>query len=1091
MVDRLLVANRGEIAIRVHRAAAGLGIETVAIYPDDDRDSLHVRVADSAVLIPGTGPAAYLDIPSIVAVALEAGCDAVHPGYGFLSEQSAFARAVEAAGLTWVGPRPDVLDLFGDKARARDLAERSGVPVMPGTKAATSLIEARAFLRDLGGAPMMVKALAGGGGKGMRVVSEESELDDAFERCASEARSAFGDGDLYVERFMPRARHIEVQLVGDSTGAVGWVGTRECSLQRRHQKLIEIAPATGLSPKLESALVDAALRLGSAAGVTSLSTVEFLVDSDPSGADPFAFIEANARLQVEHTVTEEVYGVDLVQAQLRIAAGATLADLGLAAGPAGSPAALGIAVQARVNTESMLADGSTRPEGGRLAAFDLPAGPGVRVDTFGYTGYLTSPRYDSLLAKVVVHERTPGLALAFAAASRAVGELRTTGVRTNAPFLRALLTDPTVSAGGSYTTYVDDNVAALVARSAEYVVEEVAASEVAAHAPRVVVEGAESVDAPMLGTVSQLLVADGDIVQAGAQLAILEAMKMEHVILAPYAARVVTLAVSVGETVESDQPLIFLSAVDAMDDALATAEEVDLDHIRPDLAEVIARHEIGLDAARADAVAKRHKLGLRTARENIADLVDEGSWVEYAPLVIAAQRKRRTLEDLIVNTPADGLVTGVATVNADLFDEDTSRCMIMSYDYTVLAGTQGVQNHRKTDRMFELAERQRLPLVVFGEGGGGRPGDTDWFTGLDNFTWFKLAQLSGLVPLVGIVAGRSFAGNAAFLGCCDVIIAAKGTTLGMGGPAMIEGAGLGIFSPEEVGPLSVMGPNGVVDVIVEDEEEAVAVAKQYLSYFQGDLVEWEAPDQRGLRQMIPENRLRSYDVHAVLEGLADTGSILELRPLYAEGMVTAFIRIAGKAVGVIANNPVHLAGAITSDGSEKSARFMQVCDAFDIPILFLCDTPGIMVGPEAEVTGLVRHSSKLFVVGANLSVPFMTVLLRKAYGLGAIAMSGASFKASDFTVAWPTGELGGMGLEGAVRLGYKKELEAVEDPTERKALYDQLVAQLYEEGKGLQSAAMFEIDDVIDPVDTRRWVLATLSGRGKPEPRTKKKHIII
>jgi acetyl-CoA carboxylase carboxyltransferase component len=490
-------------------------------------------------------------------------------------------------------------------------------------------------------------------------------------------------------------------------------------------------------------------------------------------------------------------------------------------------------------------------------------------------------------------------------------------------------------------------------------------------------------------------------------------------------------------------------------------------------------------------VAKRHATGRRTARENVEDLCDAGSFVEYGALAIAAQRRRRSLDDLIARTPADGLVGGMGTIGG-------RPAIAMSYDYMVLAGTQGLQNHRKKDRLFDLAERLRTPIVFFTEGGGGRPGDTDGTgaTGLDTMAFHLFARLSGRVPLVGIVAGYCFAGNAAILGCCDVVIAVRGANIGMGGPAMIEGGGLGVYSPDEVGPTDVQVANGVIDVLVEDEAEAVAVAKQYLSYFTQPSsstspaapADWRCADQTLLRDVIPENRLRSYDVRRALHLLADEGSVLELRPSFGRGMVTALVRVEGRAVGVVANDPTHLGGAIDAPGSDKAARFLQLCDAFDVPVLFLCDTPGIMVGPDVETTALVRHVSRLFVTGANLSVPFMTIILRKGYGLGAQAMAGGSFKTPRFCVSWPTGEFGGMGLEGAVKLGYRRELEAVADPHERQALFEEMVARMYEHGKAVSTASFFEIDDVIDPAESRRWIVTALEA-APPSPQWRERDV--
>jgi acetyl-CoA carboxylase carboxyltransferase component len=446
------------------------------------------------------------------------------------------------------------------------------------------------------------------------------------------------------------------------------------------------------------------------------------------------------------------------------------------------------------------------------------------------------------------------------------------------------------------------------------------------------------------------------------------------------------------------------------------------------------------------------------------------------------------LEELIDKSPADGMITGVGSVNGELFGDPESRCAVLAYDYTVFAGTQGLRNHAKTDRMIHVAIDGRLPLILFAEGGGGRPGED---SGDYGETFAEFALLSGLVPMVGIVAGRCYAGNASLLGCCDVVIATANSNIGMGGPAMIEGGGLGVYRPEDIGPIEVQMASGVVDIAVADEAEAVQVAKQYLSYFQGRLATWEAPDQRAMRSIIPENRLRAYDVRRVIDTMADVGTVLELRKGFGHGLVTSLIRIEGRPLGVMANNPSHLGGAIDADASDKAARFMQLCDAFDIPILSLVDCPGIMVGPDVETTGLVRHSSRLFLVGANITVPTFGVVLRKVYGLGGIAMTGGSLRANTFTVAWPTGEWGTMGLEGSVHLAYRNEMAAIADPVERKKFFDDHVAAEYERGKAIRLATAFSVDDVIDPADTRRWIASTLASIRPPLPRSGKKHAFI
>jgi len=1141
-MEKLLVANRGEIAVRILRAAADAGLPAVAVYSDDEVEALHVRRAPEAYGLSGSGAAAYLDIAQIVAAAAETGCDAIHPGYGFLSENAALARACAAAGITFVGPSAETLETLGDKVQARALAARCGVPVLPASSGAVTLEEAMRFLGSLGqGGAVVLKAIAGGGGRGMRVVRSVDELRDAYPRCQSEARAAFGNGDVYVEELFSRARHVEVQILGDGQGGYVQLGERECSIQRRHQKIVEIAPCPSLSPRMRTRLAADALRMAREVGYRSAGTFEFLVDADAARSDEagYAFIEANPRLQVEHTVTEEVLGIDLVRAQLDIAGGRSLADILLTQDDVRSPR--GFALQLRVNTEVMTPDGGARPSSGTITALGLPSGPGVRTDTAAYAGLRLSPNFDSLLLKLVCHSATASFADAVARAARALQELEIEGVATNAPFLRRLLAHPQFVANRIDTRFVEEHVAELalaeddVPPSNERLVVPVAralaGAKVDANDPLAVLaygkeggvessaagvaalvggagggaavqvagdidvaDGMIAVRAPLQGTIVGIEVATGDAVRAGQALLVMSAMKMEHVVQAPVSGLVQRIAVADGDTVPAGYALVLLEPADIAHEQATRAAAEDPERIRPDLEEVLARHAVKLDAARPDAVARRRKTGQRTARENVDDLCDEGTFVEYGSFVIAAQRGRRPVEELIARTPADGLVAGIGHVNGALFDGTRTQCAVLSYDYTVLAGTQGMQNHRKKDRLFEIAERMRLPVIFFTEGGGGRPGDTDvqGVAGLDCMAFHLFAKLSGLVPLVGINSGRCFAGNAALLGCCDVVIATANSNIGMGGPAMIEGGGLGVFRPEEVGPMSVQAANGVVDIAVADEAEAVHAARQYLSYFQGALATWDVADQRRLRSVIPENRLRIYEVRDVLETIADVGSVLELRRGFGPGMVTALARIEGKPLGIIANDPKHLAGAIDSPGADKASRFMQLCDAYDLPILFLCDTPGIMVGPEIEKTALVRHCSRMFVVGASLTVPTCTIVLRKSYGLGAQAMAGGSHKAPLFTVSWPTGEFGGMGLEGAVKLGFRRDLEAIANPAERKRVFDEMVARAYERGRATNTASHFEIDEVIDPAESRARVASVLASSAGPRlPREGKKRSCI
>ena len=1118
-LQRLLIANRGEIAIRIARAAAELGIATVAVYAEDDAGAPHLAHAGASVALEGSGPAAYLDIEGIVAAAVRAGCDALHPGYGFLSENAELARRCAAAGIVFVGASPELLDLFGDKLAARALAQRCAVPVLPGTEGAITVDAARAFLATLGaGGAIMIKAVAGGGGRGLRAVRDDADVAAAHARCASEAAKAFGHGALYAEALIERARHVEIQLVGDGSGAAVSLGERECSLQRRYQKIVEFAPSPSVGADLRDALTAAALRLAHATRLRGLATIEFLLELDAAGACArWYFIEANPRLQVEHTVTEMVSGVDLVQAQLRIAAGESLADLGLAA----APALRGRALQLRITLESASArrDAGAAPRATHAApvapqaaydagadddstvrAIEWPGGPGIRIDDALVVGSRPNRRFDPLLAKLVVHSVSPRHADLIHKARRALGETRIAGVPTNLGFLRALLDDAEVQANLVDTAFVERHADALAdaARRADAARPPApapapaparraappmpAAAEASAPGDAQVPPGCTAVVAALDGVLASVEAVPGAPLAAGDAIAVIESMKMEHVVHAPFAARVHSLRGAAGQGVRAGDVLAWIAPVDASDAAEARGEAPDPARIRPDLAEAMERHALGLDAQRAEAVARRHKTGLRTARENIADLVDAGSFIEYGALAIAAQRGRRSLDDLIRNTPADGIVTGLATVNATHFGAQAARCAVLAYDYTVLAGTQGMFNHKKTDRLFQLAEQWHIPAVLFAEGGGGRPGDTDFngVAGLDVTTFHHWARLAGKLPRVGIVAGRCFAGNAALLGCSDVIIATRASSIGMGGPAMIEGGGLGVVAPDDVGPSAVQSANGVIDVLVEDEAAAVRAARQYLAYFQGTLADWRCDDQRRLRHCVPENRVRAYDMRAAIELLADSGSVLELRAGFGAGVVTALVRIEGRALGLVANNPRHLGGAIDAEACDKMARFLQLCDAFGLPVVSLCDTPGFMVGVASEQQAMVRKTSRLFVTAAALRVPVFTIVLRKGYGLGAQAMAGGSFAAPFFTVAWPSGEFGAMGLEGAVRLGFRKELEAAPDAQSRQAMFEQMVAASYARGKALNMASFLEIDAVIDPAESRRWIVRGLASLPTP-----------
>ncbi|HVW40969.1 MAG TPA: carboxyl transferase domain-containing protein [Amycolatopsis sp.] len=1026
----VLIANRGEVAARIADTARKMGLRTIAVHTAAEAGEPYVLAADEARELRGHGPAAYLDDADLVRIAAETGATLVHPGYGFLSESAKFASACLAAGLVFVGPEPETLALLGDKPAARELAVRIEIPVLP----ATADVEDTAFLS----APAMVKAAAGGGGRGMRVVTEPARLADAVRRCRAEALRGFGDDTVYLERYLPRCRHIEVQLAGDGSDVLV-LGTRDCSLQHRHQKVVELAPATGLHPVVARALPEDAARLGREVRLRGLATCEFLVDLDDPGA--YYFIEANPRLQVEHGITEQVTGLDLVALQLTVAAGGPL--------PAGVTEQ-GHAAEARVTVSSVAP----------ITALELPEGPGVRVDTAAAVGTTAGGDFDPLLAKVMAHASTPDGALRSLVA--AVRGLRIAGPATNRDELVALLDDLTGNAAAVTTTLLDER---------------------ATPTPASASPGLVPLRSHVGGTVVEVCHAPGDPVAAGATLVVVEAMKMEHEICAPSAGTVQHIEVAVGDQVTAGRQVAAVepTGTPAIDDVPESRPlPSDPGRIRPDLAEVRRRHAAGLDEARPQAATKRHRRGKRTARENVADLADPGGeLVEHGALVIAAQRRRRPVEELERETPADGLVTGFVPVHG-------AAVGVLAYDYTVLAGTQGVQNHKKAERMFELARRHRTPVVIFAEGGGGRPGDTDNLakaTGMDLGTFVALGRLNGRAPTVAIAAGRCFAGNAALVGACDLTVATADANIGMGGPAMIEGGGLGTVAADDIGPAHEQAVNGAVDVVVPDEAAAVRVARSYLSLFGPAPRSWEAGDQHELRDLVPERRSRTFEVRRVVEVVADAGTTVELRAAFAPGIITALARVAGRTVGFVANDSTHLGGAIDSDGADKMARFLGLCDNYGIPVVTLCDTPGFMVGPDSERTAAVRHFGRLFTVGPNLSVPLCTVVLRRSYGLGGQAMAGGSFRVPDAIVAWPTGHFGAMGPEGAVRLGFRRELDQIADPAAREREFRRLVGEYEQEGSALNAASVFEIDDVIDPVDTRRWITSVLDRATAGKPR--------
>lgn len=1076
--DRLLVANRGEIAIRVARAATELGLECVAVYSEDDARSLHMLQAREAHPLSGRGPAAYLDAAQVIRAAVNAGCQAIHPGYGFLAESADFAARCTEAGLVFVGPAPTSLAMFGDKTAARRLAQSLDVPVLAGTTGSTTLEQAQDFCASLGNEPVIIKAVAGGGGRGMRVVERAEDLAQAFERCASEAQAAFGNGAVYVEQFMPRARHIEIQVIGDASGAVTSLGERDCSLQRRHQKLIEISPSPGLAEATRKRLVAAALRMARAAHYASLGTFEFLVDA--VDGERFAFIEANPRVQVEHTVTEEMLGIDLIQAQLNVARGATLTDLRLT--PADIVPRRGFAMQLRVNMETLDGQGRAVPSAGRLAVYEMPSGPGVRVDGYGYAGYATNPSFDSLLAKLIVSVGTSGPAgysALLEKAARALDETRIEGVQTNLDFLAALVRQSEVVANRLHTRLAEDHAMALVqaARGARSASIAGAFTADALQTPAMIegdVPGLTGVVAPMAGRIVRVVPAVGTTVRTGMALVVIEAMKMEHVVAAPCDGIVRSIVSAVDDGVVEGARMLWLEPHALQDEPGAALD--DGAHRRPgaELDALVERRASVLDEARPEAVHKQHGRGTMTARERIAALIDPCTFEEIGMLV------RPDVGDQ--PAPADGVVLGTARI-------DGRPVVLVSQDFTVFGGSVGHLGRLKMERAARLALRHGIPLVMLLDGGGHRiqDGQNSRAYADAGTTLHHLAKLSGWAPIVGCVLGHGFAANTNFTGMADFVVMVRGVaTMGIAGPALVK-AGTGeVITAQELGGASAQVDRfGLADLGVDSEQAALDAVKAFLSYLPSNAralapsasaaVPADADEvarAQALLDIVPSNTRQTYDVRKVLELLADAGSMFEIKPTFARSLVTAFGRLDGRPVGFVANQPLVAGGMLDASACDKGAHFIAICDAFGVPLIHLIDVPGFAIGSQAESTTLGRRSAKLLFELGHASVPRISIVLRKGYGLGYYAMSGGRSFDADACFAWPTAEICAMSVEGSVDVAYRKDYEAAADPAARR---QQIIDCIRANVGALQAAEGFGLDDVIDPRTTRRRLMEVLA----------------
>ncbi len=1109
MFKRVLIANRGEIAIRIARAACALGVESVAIYPLADALSLHTRAATYARAIGATGGdpiAAYLDIDAVVAAALAAGCDCVHPGYGFLAENAAFARRCLAEGLAFIGPRADALDLFGDKTRARELARAEGVPVVPGSPPVATAAAANEAARAIG-YPVMVKAAAGGGGRGMRAVGDAGAMAAAFERCQSEAKAAFGDGTLFVERLMARPRHIEVQILADRSGGLVHLHERDCSVQQRNQKVVEIAPAPNLAADLRARILADALKLARAADFVNAGTVEFLVD--PERGEHY-FIECNPRIQVEHTITEQVTGVDLVEAQFRIAAGETLADLGIGDQAAVGPPR-GFSVQARI-----VATGA-----GTLTAYHEPSGPGVRVDSCGYLGYAPPPQFDPMFAKLICGSNSTGtLASALQRTLRALDEFHIAGLPTNFGQLRGILADPAVAAGDARTSLLAEHpefagagapaaspsgsLALLEQQSAALGRGAVPVAVAAPSVESVVPADAEQgVECPMAGAILEITVKVGDAVKAGDALMIVSAMKMETAVTAPCDGVVTALApIAVGDQLAAGQ----IVAAIAPGEGVAAGEPRihGADTWAPMLAEVKALQDIAharfAEGSTDPGVVRQRNRGKLSCRERIDLMLDVGSFREVGSLAgFASYDDTGAVADF---TPANhvggwGKVEGrTGIVCADDFTSrgghsdgaigakssylDRLSIELKCPSIRLLDGSSGggsvasmVPAQQKTG---DSAAQESSGAIKAGRprvaGGGGSflPGHLGSSLYAEQLTTVPVVNLL-LGSVVGIGAAK------AVLGHFSVMVRDIAQLFVAGPPVVTHAMGYEV-TKEDLGDWRIHCRNGSVDNLAETEEEAIAQAKRFLSYLPSSVHEappvtepdWADPIDRREEELftiVPRKRTTTFDIRRTIALMADRGSLFEIGPLWGDDQVTGFVRFNGYPMGVIASDSRHLnGGALTAKGCDKLKRHLDLCDLFHLPVLNLVDNPGFAVGIEHEMAGTIRKGGEWMIAFAQINVPLYTVIMRRSFGVAGnnyatpLARGGAR-------VIWPAADVGGIPPEGGIEAAYKRQLAEAADPV---ALRAEINARIESARGPVGPLNRFQMEEMIDPRDTRRLV---------------------
>ena len=1124
MFKRVLIANRGEIAIRIARAADALGIATVSVFAAADSLGLHTRVTTQSRELKGEADPvrAYLDIDALIAIAKETACDCVHPGYGFLAENAAFAARCAAEGIAFIGPKPETLALFGDKVRAKALARETGVPVVPGSHEALADADAAAAVAAEIGYPVMLKAAAGGGGRGMRRVESSADMAAAFARCASEAAAAFGDGAIFVEKLIQAPRHIEVQILADQAGGTIHLWERDCSVQLRNQKVVEIAPAANLETTLRRRLLDDAVALAKAAGYVNAGTVEFLVD--PAAGERY-FIECNPRIQVEHTVTEQVTGVDLVEAQFRIAAGETVGDLGLG----WAPAVRGFAVQARVVATGV----------GAITGYKEPAGPGVRVDACGYLGLSPPPQFDPMFAKVIGASNSSGtLSSALERTRRALAEFQITGLPTNLAALEAILARPELAAGDARTTLLAEHpelsavTATASANGARALLDEQAAALTGGQRPDIIEtlsggpslevrDGEAGVECPMAGQVIELATEPGAVVAAGDTLLVVSAMKMETAVTAPCAGVIAELAaVEVGGAVAAGQIVATITPTAIGDRPPASYGD---NTWAPTLAEVKTLQDIAharfAPGSTDPGVVRQRNRGKLTCRERIDLMLDAGSFREVGSIAgFASYDDQGRIAEF---TPSNH-VGGSGKVEGRL-------AVVCADDFTSRGGHADGSIGAKSGYLDRLSLEFKCPSIrlLDGSSGGGsvaamvprqqaagesaaqessgaitagRPrvsgGGGSFLPGHLGSPMF--AEQLATVPVVNMLLGSVVGIGAAkaVLGHFSVMVRDIAQLFVAGPPVVAHAMGYDI-TKEDLGDWRVHCRNGSVDNLAETEEEAAWQAKQFLSYLPSSVYEPppriatnDPPDRRDeeLFTLVPRKRTTTFDMRRAIRLMADKDSFFEIGPLWGTDQITGFVRFNGYPMGVIASDSRHAnGGALTADGCDKLRRHLDVCDVFHLPILNLNDNPGFAVGLEHERTGTIRKGGEWMIAFAQVSVPIYTVIMRRSFGVAgnnyATPKSGVSAR-----VVWPAADVGGIPPEGGIEAAYRRQLAEAADPA---ALRAEINARIESARGPIGPLNRFQMEEMIDPRDTRRlvceWVenayrLATLPQTLGPRP---------